>query len=170
MTKRSKKPHGRPSKYKPEYDDQAYRLCMLGFIDRELAEYFGTTEQTINNWKKDHPTFFESLVKGREGADERVAMAVFKNAVGYEHPETKVFCQDGKIIEHDVVKHYQPNPKSQEVWLRNRRGRQWNKAQEKVQVSGDADAPVKIDHNVALDAESIGKTYLDLVKKNKEEG
>lgn len=30
--------HGRPTKYKPEYDDQVYKLCLLGATDRIVKE------------------------------------------------------------------------------------------------------------------------------------
>jgi len=49
---------GRPTKYKPEYDAQALKLCRLGATDEQLADFFNTTFQTINNWKKAHPSFF----------------------------------------------------------------------------------------------------------------
>lgn len=31
---------GRPTKYKEEYTDQAYKLCLLGATDKEMADFF----------------------------------------------------------------------------------------------------------------------------------
>ena len=42
---------GRPTDYKPEYCEQATKLCKLGATDAELGDFFEVTEQTINNWK-----------------------------------------------------------------------------------------------------------------------
>ena len=52
---------GRPSKFKPEYVDQARKLAQLGATDREVAEFFNVSEQTPNTWKHVHPEFLESL-------------------------------------------------------------------------------------------------------------
>ncbi len=38
---------GRPTLYKEDYPKQAYRLCLLGATDEEIAEAFGVTEATI---------------------------------------------------------------------------------------------------------------------------
>ena len=56
---------GRPTNYKKEYDEQAYKLCLLGATDKEMADFFNVKEQTINNWKKNHPSFFESIKRGK---------------------------------------------------------------------------------------------------------
>lgn len=48
---------GRPSAYKPEYAEQARKLCLLGHTDAELASFFEVSEQTINAWKHAHPDF-----------------------------------------------------------------------------------------------------------------
>ena len=65
-TKKAKQPHGRPSKYLPEYDELVFKLCLLGSTDAELAETFGVAESTLNLWKKEHPSFSESLGRGKE--------------------------------------------------------------------------------------------------------
>ena len=60
-----KKKRGRKSEYRIEFSDQALKLCLLGATDKELAEFFSVTEQTLNKWKKDYPEFLESLKKER---------------------------------------------------------------------------------------------------------
>lgn len=72
---------GRPSKYKKEYAEQAYDLSLLGLVDKELATFFGVSEQTLNAWKKAHPEFLESLKKGKEPADGKVARKLYTEAL-----------------------------------------------------------------------------------------
>ena len=60
-----KKKRGRKSEYRIEFSDQALKLCLLGATDKELAEFFSVSEQTLNKWKKDYPEFLESLKKGK---------------------------------------------------------------------------------------------------------
>lgn len=43
---------GRPTDYREEYNEQAYKLCLLGATDAELGDFFNVTEQTINNFQK----------------------------------------------------------------------------------------------------------------------
>lgn len=121
---------GAPSLYRPEYADQAYKLCLLGATDAELADFFHVTEQTVNNWKKEHQEFFESIKKGKEVADAEVAESLFHRAKGYSHPETKLFMYEGAVISEEVTKHYPPDPTSIIFWLKNRQPKKWRDKQE----------------------------------------
>ena len=38
-------PIGRPTKYRAEYNDMAYKLTLLGAIDEELAMFFWDNEE-----------------------------------------------------------------------------------------------------------------------------
>ena len=121
-------PAGRPTDYKAEYNEQVFKLCLLGATDKELGEFFGVCEATINNWKLEHPAFLESLKRGKKVADAEVAEKLYQRALGYEHPETKVFCHEGDITEHEVTKHYPPDTAAAFIWLKNRAG--WKDKQE----------------------------------------
>ncbi|SDY78195.1 hypothetical protein [Nitrosomonas sp. Nm33] len=48
MIRNQKKPTGRPTSYRPEYAEQAYKLCLLGATDKQLAEFFNVVESTIS--------------------------------------------------------------------------------------------------------------------------
>jgi hypothetical protein len=48
---------GRPSEFKPEYIHQTIKLSRLGATEEEIAAFFGKSTTTIDNWKKQHPTF-----------------------------------------------------------------------------------------------------------------
>ena len=52
---------GRPTKYKEEYNEQAYKLCLLGHTDAEMAEFFEVDVSTIHRWKIDYPEFCDSI-------------------------------------------------------------------------------------------------------------
>jgi hypothetical protein len=141
---------GRPTKYKEEYDLQAYKLCLLGHTDKELANFFEVDESTINNWKLDYPNFFESIKKGKEIADADVTDSLFKRATGYNAPDTDIKMFEGQIIKTDLVKHYPPDPTAMIFWLKNRQPKKWRDKQE-------------VDNNV-----NITQIGLDATKPNYE--
>jgi hypothetical protein len=139
-----KRPVGRPSKYKPEYCDQVYKLCLLGATDAQISDFIGISESTFNEWKKEYPLLSESIKDGKERADAEIAKSLYHRAKGYEHPEDKIFYDKdkGPIIV-NTTKHYPPEPLAIAYWLNNRRGGQWKQKQE-VEVSGEAVIEVKI--------------------------
>lgn len=127
---------GRPTDYKPEYNKQVYKLCLLSATDKELADFFEVSEVTINAWKKKHPAFLKSLKKGKVQADAEVAAKLFHRATGYEHPEDKIFCTDGRVTTVKTIKHYPPDTAAAFIWLKNRAG--WRDKQE-YEHSGSVD-------------------------------
>lgn len=133
----SDKPIGRPTDYRPEYDEQAYNYCLLGATDKQLAAFFDVSEQTINAWKHKHPSFFESLRKGKEVADAKVAHALYSRAIGYSHDEEDIRVADGKIVITPTIKHYPPDPTSMIFWLKNRQPKLWRDKPEEEAGSGD---------------------------------
>ena len=68
---------GRPTEYRPEYAEDTRKLCLLGFTDAQLADFFDVSEATINNWKIAHPEFLESIKKGKEVADCEVVQSLY---------------------------------------------------------------------------------------------
>ena len=69
---------GRPTKYNQLFNELAYNYTLLGATDQKLAEFLNVTETTINNWKQNYPSFFESIKKGKEKADAKVAESLYK--------------------------------------------------------------------------------------------
>lgn len=117
---------GRPSKYKPEYAEQALKLCRLGATDRELADFFQVNEDTVNEWKKVHPDFSESLKLGKNLADAEVADKLFKRATGYEHKAVKITASpDGREHLTEYTERYPPDTTAAIFWLKNRRPDVW---------------------------------------------
>lgn len=120
---------GRPTKYKPEYDQQAYKLCLLGHTDAELAKFFDVNEDTIHEWKKVYITFSESIKAGKEIADADVTMSLYKRAMGCTTPDIDIKVVDGQIVETPLIKHYPPDPTSMIFWLKNRQKDKWRDKQ-----------------------------------------
>jgi hypothetical protein len=121
---------GRPSSYKPEYAEQAYKLCLLGAKDTEMTDFFGVTEKTFNNWKTDHKEFLQSLKEGKEYADANVASRLYQRAMGYSHPEDKIFNDNGVPLVVPTIKHYPPDTAAAIFWLKNRRKERWRDKQD----------------------------------------
>ena len=126
---------GRPSSYKDEYAEQARRLCLLGVTDKEMARFFGVSEQTINAWKSEHPDFLESLKEGKIGADIDVADKLYQRATGYEWIEQqaikiKVGQYEERVEVVDVRKAVPPDTTAAIFWLKNRRKVEWRDKQE----------------------------------------
>ena len=124
---------GRPTKYKPEYDEQVYKLCLLGATDEQIADFFEVSVQTIHNWAAEHEGFLESRKKGKAIADANVAEALYHRALGYEHDAVKIMSYEGGSWEHEYRKRYPPDTAAAFIWLKNRAG--WRDKQE-VQHEG----------------------------------
>jgi len=134
-------PVGRPTKYDTKYDDQVYKLCLLGATDKEISEFFEVTESTLNLWKLEHPEFSESLKKGKTLADANVGQRLYERALGFEHDseEIKVVSmgKEGSKIERvPIRKIYPPDTVAAIFWLKNRQPGKWRDKQE-IQHSGE---------------------------------
>lgn len=114
-----------PSKFRQKFVDQARVLTQLGATDNELAEFFKTTQRTINRWKTEHADFGNALRVGKHEADERVTRSLFQRAVGYSLPETHVSVHQGKVLKTELMKHFPPDTTACIFWLKNRRPEEW---------------------------------------------
>ena len=110
--------------------DTLAKVGEKGFTDKQIAKALGVTEQTINNYKKDYPEFFESLKRGKDIADGKVEVALFQRAMGYSHPDTHISNYQGTITRTEVIKHYPPDPTSMIFWLKNRQPDKWREKQD----------------------------------------
>lgn len=123
-------PAGRPTKYKPEYAELAYKFCLLGATDADLARFFEVEEKTVNNWKKEYPEFLQSIKRGKELADAEIAQKLYHRAKGYEHEEDKIFQYEGEPVIVPTTKHYPPDTTAAIFWLKNRQPQKWRDRQE----------------------------------------
>ena len=133
---------GRPTKYKTEYNEQAYKLCLLGATDKDMADFFGVDEATINRWKNNHPEFCESIKRGKKKADAEVAEKLFHRAKGYEHEDLYIAQYQGEPITVPITKHYPPDTAAAIFWLKNRQKNKWRDKQD-VEIAGDVVLQIK---------------------------
>ena len=179
---------GAPSKYDPAYNEQVYKLCLLGATDKEIADFFSVVESTINLWKKEHPEFSESIKKGKVIADAEVAYSLNKRAKGYQYDEiTYEKIGDGEslvevgedgmsTIKQDkfkkkvVTKEVPPDVAAGNIWLKNRRGKVAKEAQrwaDKHELTGEGGGPIELE--IKPDLTKLSKEelrqYLALTQK-----
>lgn len=125
------KKNGRPTAYRVKFNEQAFKLCLLGATDAEMADIFGVSFQTLNTWKKKHPKFLESIKAGKDEADANVASRLYERAMGYVLKEK--LNLEGKEVE--KTKETPPDTSAAIFWLKNRRSGQWRDKQH-VEHSG----------------------------------
>lgn len=133
MAKKSTKPDkkavaskgkgGRPSSYRPEYAEQARKLCLLGATNPEMAQFFGVATSTVSKWLDEIPEFSDALKSGRAGADMEVASSLYRKAILGE----TVACI---------------------FWLKNRRRDLWRDRPDPVSDDDNTAQPVKVVVNV----------------------
>lgn len=121
---------GRPSKFDGIDLDSVALLAKRGWTDAEMAEFFKVNRDTWYEWKNRHPEFSEALKDWKVEADARVERTLYEKATGYEHPEEKIFCNEGVITRAETVKHYAPDTTAAIFWLKNRQPEQWRDRRE----------------------------------------
>ncbi len=117
----------RPSKFKPEFIEQAMKLCRLGATDLEIAQFFGVAERTINTWKAQHVEFALAMRRGKEESDDRVEHSLYRLAIGYAHEAVKIYAdpKSGKQKTVKYIEQHPPNATACIFWLKNRRSDVW---------------------------------------------
>lgn len=121
----------------------------------ELAKQPGTTltslaaklkisRATLYLYFQRDKDLLDKVTEALEMADDLVEISLFRSAIGYSHPEEKIFCTPtGTIRRAKTIKHYPPNYKAQAMWLTNRRPDKWrNKIDD---ADADAEKPIKIE-------------------------
>lgn len=142
----------RPSKYKPEFDKQAYKLCLLGATDKQLADFFEVDVDTIKEWKKVHESFSASLKGAKDHADSLVAKSLYKKAVGFKHKEVKIFQYEGSPVVVPYTAYYPPDTTSIIFWLKNRKPEYWRDKQ-------DLEHNMKGDWEITLNVNGENKVH-----------
>lgn len=105
----------RPTKYQEAYAEQARKLCLLGYTDAELADFFEVSEATINNWKLEYPEFLESIKRVRPSLMQKLVI-VFINALWASWLQTSIFVllktELSKLRLRSITRLIQPPPSS----------------------------------------------------------
>lgn len=141
-----KHPGGRPTKYKPEYCEQAEKLCKLGATDIEIADFLGVDVRTLYRWKGEYEEFCQSLKAGKEISDERVERSLFARANGYEHEEVDIRVVDKEIVQTQIRKYYPPDTTAAIFWLKNRRPDMWR---DKTEIEANLSGKLEHSHTVS---------------------
>lgn len=175
MTKRKEHPEktGRKTDYDPKYDRMANGFALLGLTDKRMAELFNITEKTLNNWKKHHPSFLQSIKSGKEPADVEITHSLFDRAKGFEWDEQvptkvkEVKYENGKRvseIEHVVVttvhRVVPPDSRAIQYWLNNRRRRKSDDPEEQKATVGVWADRHEVDHTTGGDKLPAPQVYL----------
>lgn len=136
-------PAGRPSEYRPEYAQQAEKLCRLGATDSDLADFFGVTTRTITRWKSSREDFCLALKAGKEPADDRVERSLYARATGYTFDSVKIFNSNGEPLVVPFQEHVPPDTTACIFWLKNRRPDLWR---DKVatELTGEGGGPLQV--------------------------
>lgn len=162
---------GRPSKYKPEFAEQARKLTMLGATDQEVADFFDTEVRTIYRWKHDHEEFCQALKAGKDTADDRVERSLYQRAIGYEQDEVKIFMPSG--AEHPVYAPYRakvaPDVTAAIFWLKNRRKEDWRDVSRTEHTGKDGGA-IEVEQRMREDADAVSSAIASLAERARASG
>lgn len=132
--KKEAKKIGRPSIYdEASFPGIGKRLAALGMSDKEISNIFGVNVSTLTLWKRRFPSFYTSLLEGKETQNKIVEMSLYERATGAETQEEiwepKVDPVTKKRGEMELIriikKRLAPDPISMSLWLRVRNPERW---------------------------------------------
>ena len=139
---------GRPTQYRAHYAEQARKLCLLGYTDKELADFFDVSEQTLCVWKRKHPKFVGSIKAGKAVPDAEVAASLLHRAMGYSHKAVKIMQAEGTSYEHEYTEHYPPDTTAGIFWRKNRQPGKW-RDMSRHEVTGKDGGALEVKHTPA---------------------
>lgn len=137
-----KRAPGRPSKYKPEFVAQAQKLCELGATDREIAKFFGVSDDSLLRWRYLYPEFCGAMRTGKDACDDRVMHSLYHKAVGYSFDSVKIMQHEGSPLIVPYVEHVPPSDTAIAFWLKNRRPNEWR---DKIEHTGPEGGAIKVE-------------------------
>jgi len=140
---------GAPPDFKEEYSKQAYKLCLLGATDAQLADFFEVAIPTLAGWKSKHSEFSDSIKKGKDFADAAVAQSLYNRAKGMsvtkdkaikltekapvpdaEGNPTRFTRQTDRVEVVSLTEEIPPDTSAGIFWLKNRQPQEWRDKQE----------------------------------------
>ena len=135
---------GRPTDYRAVYAKQAFKFCLLGATNEQLAGFFDVSIATIKNWMKAHPKFLAAVKAGKDQADAEMAESLFNKGIGFTRTVTTVDVNAaGEKTKKKKVEYFAPDVTAQIFWLKNRRPDLWR---EKKEIDHKFDGPVTIQY------------------------
>lgn len=67
---------GRPTDYKPEFDEKICEFGELGYSGEEMAMNLGVVNKTLYNWADEHPSFLQAFTYARNASKAFMAKTV----------------------------------------------------------------------------------------------
>ena len=128
---------GRTPSYTPDCCTIAYKFCLLGATNEDLADLFEVCLATIGNWLTRYPDFKKAVQEGRDVADADVAHSLHQQAKGFTHPDVKILQIEGEAQEVPYNRYFPPDRQAAIFWLRNRRRKQWREVIEHEHTVSD---------------------------------
>lgn len=113
--------------YQAGYPAMAEKLCMLGAMDPDLADFFKTTTRSIQYWQAIYPEFAAAVRAGKSDYfDPKVERSLAQKAIGYavDTEEVRVLS-NGRIIRVPIRKYFPPDTTACIFWLKNRQPARW---------------------------------------------
>jgi hypothetical protein len=129
---------GRPSLYRDDLPERAYKLALLKLTDPEIADVLEIPFTTFNTWKAQHPEFREAIARGKTPVDAEAVVKLRDRAFGYSHEAVKIFMPAGATepVYAPYTEHYPPDTNALSLWLRNRQPTRWRDKQD-IEHSGE---------------------------------
>ncbi|QJE99106.1 helix-turn-helix domain-containing protein [Luteolibacter luteus] len=111
--------------YSPLYPRMARGMARIGAEREQIAEAFGVSVETFQEWVKEHRELAEAIAEGEMDARAAVEKALFKRATGYSQLEEKAVICKGEVIVVTFMKHYPPDVAAAKLWLANHESDLW---------------------------------------------
>lgn len=118
---KEKRPQGRPSGYKPEYDQMLADHMREGFSFESFAGVIGTSREVLYLWTEAHPSFLNAKRSGQDASLlwwERLGRAGAAGQVEKFSPPTWIFvqkCRFGMRDGSEVSKQKGPESEAQVI-------------------------------------------------------
>lgn len=130
---------GRPSKWSESMEDKILYWASRGYKESLICQECGINMQTLANWKKKYPVFFESLKDAKQIMNNRVESSLLQRARGYKLRKTVLAQHQGIFTdEQEVIENLPPDVRAAETWLNNRNPNRWrNKQVTEIENAGD---------------------------------
>jgi len=136
--------------YVKSYAAEAEALCANGATEVELAKHFAVSLAQIQLWACCHDDFRRAITVGGQIADQRVTMALYRRATGYDVEEPYTYTKkDGTEARGVKTRHIPADPAAAQYWLENRAPEQWRSRTEVDHTIRRADARELTDEELA---------------------
>lgn len=137
-------------RYVKSFAAEAEQLCANGASEVELAKHFAVSLAQVQLWACCHDDFRRAIQVGAAVADQRVIMALYRRATGYDVEEPYSYTRkDGTLVQATKTRHVPAEPSAAQYWLENRQPELWRSRTEVDHTIRRADARELTDEELA---------------------